>query len=414
MLSSGNTGSKGSFAAVHQNGYHKPKVQDLERSAAALEIPCRCPVATRKRQRQQHIRGNLCNNAGLTGVVNGLVPFDTNSSTPDVSVACDSDVVSICTPLNETSDQASVSESSDCSSLPTKDEIVVSLLSADLSEDSKNGSLSATENVHGSLPGAEKLVRCNWNKCGQSVETDDLLEHIHTCHVMSQVKPATNGTRADSDEQTFVCLWKGCKVYNRPSCLFTWLERHIVCHLGDKPHRCIVAGCGARFASQLMLERHVNAHFSGTCSTSLAASRPPRKGDTGSKSTKKRKLRSVRLCPVRADDYFDSKVMDLIQKQFITYAESPQAGSSISGNLIPFRFSVIARRTAVDGQSEVLVHWSPANVLPDEWLRESDITSLTTRELPLSCLPNDFICELFTLPKPGPSSLDGFHRHRRK
>jgi len=139
-------------------------------------------------------------------------------------------------------------------------------------------------------------VRCKWNKCGCEIASDMLLEHIRIKHVDTQVQ-LSDDNKVKAEEQSFVCLWSGCKVYNRPSCLLTWLERHIVSHLGDKPYCCIVAGCGARFASQVMLERHVNGHFSGTCSASLAVSRLLRKGDSVIKLTRKRKSRSVRPYP---------------------------------------------------------------------------------------------------------------------
>ena len=139
-------------------------------------------------------------------------------------------------------------------------------------------------------------VQCKWNKCGCEIASDMLLEHIRIKHVATQLKFSDDNV-VNAEEQSFVCLWNGCKVYNRPSCLLTWLERHIVSHLGDKPYCCIVAGCGARFASQAMLERHVNGHFSGTCSASLAVSRSLRKADGVIKLTKKRKPRSARPYP---------------------------------------------------------------------------------------------------------------------
>jgi len=141
-------------------------------------------------------------------------------------------------------------------------------------------------------------VQCKWNKCGCEIASDMLLEHIRIKHVATQSQ-FSDDNEVSAEEQSFVCLWNGCKVYNRPSCLLTWLERHIVSHLGDKPYCCIVAGCGARFASQAMLERHVNGHFSGTCSTSLAVSRSLRKADSISKLARKRKPRSSRPYPGR-------------------------------------------------------------------------------------------------------------------
>lgn len=39
--------------------------------------------------------------------------------------------------------------------------------------------------------------------------------------------------------QVFVCLWKGCKVYNTPSTSQSWLQRHMLTHSGDKPFKVI-------------------------------------------------------------------------------------------------------------------------------------------------------------------------------
>lgn len=139
-------------------------------------------------------------------------------------------------------------------------------------------------------------VRCKWYQCDCEIASDMLLEHIRIKHVATQLQFSDNH-EVNAEEQSFVCLWNGCKVYNRPSCLLTWLERHIVSHVGDKPYCCIVAGCGSRFASQVMLERHVNGHFSGTCSTALAVSRSLRKADSVIRLTRKRKPRSVRPYP---------------------------------------------------------------------------------------------------------------------
>jgi len=158
-----------------------------------------------------------------------------------------------------------------------------------------NGQQQCKSASASSLSSSSLSVQCKWNKCGCEIASDNLLEHIHIKHVAPQLR--YSGDDDNAEEQSFVCLWNGCKVYNRPSCLLTWLERHIVSHLGDKPYCCIVAGCGARFASQVMLERHVNAHFSGNCSTSLAFSRSLRKADSVCKLTRKRKPRTARPYP---------------------------------------------------------------------------------------------------------------------
>lgn len=49
--------------------------------------------------------------------------------------------------------------------------------------------------------------------------------------------------------QVFVCLWKGCKVYNRPSTSQSWLQRHMLTHSGDKPFKVVTPGAGATAAA---------------------------------------------------------------------------------------------------------------------------------------------------------------------
>lgn len=108
------------------------------------------------------------------------------------------------------------------------------------------GSPAGTEVVTPSKE-APAQVECQWKDCEEVVS--EIMDHIRACHVSSQ-----NGREN-------VCLWKGCKVYNKPSRSKSWLDQHILTHSGDKPFRCIVDGCGIRFTTQGGLERHVNSHF---------------------------------------------------------------------------------------------------------------------------------------------------------
>lgn len=66
----------------------------------------------------------------------------------------------------------------------------------------------------------------------------------------------------DQAEQKYVCLWKGCRVYGKPSFSKPWLERHALeMHSGPKPFKCIWEGCAQRFKNQSARERHVNSHL---------------------------------------------------------------------------------------------------------------------------------------------------------
>lgn len=165
----------------------------------------------------------------------------------------------------------------------------------------------------------------------------------------------------------FVCLWKGCKVYNTPSTSQSWLQRHMLSHSGDKPFKvwcpwlmwcsysthlgityraktprmsrgsllqfckkkklaiyysipsrhivcfffqCVVGGCNATFASQGGLARHVPTHFSSQNSSKLS-SQAKLKEESPSKAgiSKRRKLknkcrRSLRTYRCTSDLFF--------------------------------------------------------------------------------------------------------------
>lgn len=74
----------------------------------------------------------------------------------------------------------------------------------------------------------------------------------------SQVKHVNSQTYSE----TFVCLWADCKVFNKPSCSRSWLERHVLSHGGNKPLQCIVQKCRQRFSSQVTI-------FFFLCNTTL-------------------------------------------------------------------------------------------------------------------------------------------------
>ncbi|RXM95327.1 Zinc finger protein AEBP2 [Acipenser ruthenus] len=98
----------------------------------------------------------------------------------------------------------------------------------------------------------------------------------------------------------FVCLWKGCKVYNTPSTSQSWLQRHMLTHSGDKPFKCVVGGCNASFASQGGLARHVPTHFSQQ-NSSKVSSQPKVKEESPSKAclNKRKRLKNKRRRSLR-------------------------------------------------------------------------------------------------------------------
>lgn len=113
-------------------------------------------------------------------------------------------------------------------------------------------------------PGGKSLsYTCCWDNCQlQFPSSPDLAEHIRNTHVDGQRGGVSVPSTAhlggvykyqSHDRvcplQVFVCLWKGCKVYNTPSTSQSWLQRHMLTHSGDKPfkvRRFRVAPAGGR------------------------------------------------------------------------------------------------------------------------------------------------------------------------
>ena len=126
-------------------------------------------------------------------------------------------------------------------------------------------------------------IECQWKDCNIFVNNGEIMEHIRTCHVQSQ-----------KGKEKVVCLWTGCKVYNTPSSSKSWLDRHILFHSGDKPFRCIVAGCGARFTTQGGLERHVNSHFNAQEQSPNQKHSKHGREDTPTKLFKRKRLKQKR------------------------------------------------------------------------------------------------------------------------
>ena len=126
-------------------------------------------------------------------------------------------------------------------------------------------------------------IECQWKDCDIELKNDEIMDHIRTCHVNPQKK-----------NETVVCLWEGCKVYNKSSCSKSWLERHILTHSGDKPFRCIVEGCGARFTTQGGLERHVNSHFNAQEQSPNQKHSKHGREDTPTKLLKRKRIKQIR------------------------------------------------------------------------------------------------------------------------
>ncbi|KAM6985221.1 zinc finger protein AEBP2 isoform 2-T2 [Aplochiton taeniatus] len=227
---------------------------------------------------------------------------------------------------------------------------------------------------------------CCWDQCQLLFTTSpDLAEHIRGMHV--------DGQRGG----VFVCLWKGCKVYNTPSTSQSWLQRHMLSHSGDKPFKCVVGGCNATFASQGGLARHVPTHFSSQGSAKLSNQNkmkeesPSKAGLNKRKKLKNKRRRSLLCClpPARPHDFFDAQTMDAIRHRAICLNLATHIESLGNGHSVVFHSTVVARRKEDSGKVKVLLHWTPEDILPDVWVSESDRPQQKTKVVHLSQLPTD-------------------------
>ncbi|XP_060579776.1 zinc finger protein AEBP2-like isoform X2 [Ruditapes philippinarum] len=243
-------------------------------------------------------------------------------------------------------------------------------------------------------------IECQWKDCNIFVNNGEIMEHIRTCHVQSQ-----------KGKEKVVCLWTGCKVYNTPSSSKSWLDRHILFHSGDKPFRCIVAGCGARFTTQGGLERHVNSHFNAQEQSPNQKHSKHGREDTPTKLFKRKRLKQKRpAIKVKTEDYFDTGVMERLQQQLNVITERTQLDLNGSNNSVTFHSSVIARRKDDSGKAQFLLQWTPQNIIPDQWVSESQVQFLQTRSIPLNCLPRDRLVNLH----PSLYHEHRYRKHRRK
>ncbi|XP_061816620.1 zinc finger protein aebp2-like [Nerophis lumbriciformis] len=234
---------------------------------------------------------------------------------------------------------------------------------------------------HGTVPvNGKSSYTCCWDRCQLHFSNSpDLADHIRATHV--------DGQRGG----VFVCLWKGCKVYNTPSTSQSWLQRHMLTHSGDKPFKCVVGGCNATFASQGGLARHVPTHFSSQ-SSSKVSSHGKVKEESPSKAglNKRRKLKNKhRRSLPRPHDFFDAQTMDAIRHRAICLNLATHIESLGNGHSVVFHSTVMARRKEESGKVKVLLHWTPEDILPDVWVNESDRQQQKTKIVHLSKLPTD-------------------------
>lgn len=135
-------------------------------------------------------------------------------------------------------------------------------------------------------------VSCQWLECNTVLNARyELSEHVRTCHV----EPMTS-------HEVFVCLWRGCKVFNKPSLSHSWLSKHVNTHTGDKPFKCMISGCYLSFSSQEGLARHVPSHFKEPTQPKRNKS-----DDSPKKALKRNKIKLVQRRRPPVQGKFDSK-----------------------------------------------------------------------------------------------------------
>ncbi|KAL7883008.1 hypothetical protein SRHO_G00006660 [Serrasalmus rhombeus] len=128
-------------------------------------------------------------------------------------------------------EMSSSSDGEPLSRMDSEDSISSTLMDME-STASSGRSTPAMMNGHGGAAAQSakgSSYPCCWDQCPLLfTNSPDLAEHIRGVHV--------DGQRGG----VFVCLWKGCKVYNTPSTSQSWLQRHMLSHSGDKPFKCVV------------------------------------------------------------------------------------------------------------------------------------------------------------------------------
>ncbi|XP_062839235.1 zinc finger protein AEBP2 isoform X2 [Anolis carolinensis] len=258
--------------------------------------------------------------------------------------------------------EVSSSDGEPLSRMDSEDSISSTIMDVD-STISSGRSTPVMMNGQGVTASSAKSIayNCCWDQCHACFNSSpDLADHIRAIHV--------DGQRGG----VFVCLWKGCKVYNTPSTSQSWLQRHMLTHSGDKPFKCVVGGCNASFASQSGLARHVPTHFSQQ-NSSKVTNQPKAKEESPSKAgmNKRRKLKNKRRRSLpRPHDFFDAQTLDAIRHRAICFNLSAHIESLGKGHSVVFHSTVMAKRKEDSGKIKLLLHWTPEDItMPQKRLK---------------------------------------------
>ncbi|XP_053599753.1 zinc finger protein jing homolog isoform X2 [Plodia interpunctella] len=233
----------------------------------------------------------------------------------------------------------------------------------------KNLTKSDSDRRTSSTDTTSTVTLCQWENCKREFESDsDLLEHLQADHVETQ-----------AGKENYVCLWQKCKVRGKPSCSRLWLERHALSHGGNKPFKCIVDGCGRRFSTQILLERHVNNHFN---EVSPSAGSKSKSSDSANKLIRRngKKLRYRRQpWSARMFDFFDAGTMEglawrlSLSSRWRLAARCPLREARGRHALTLVAVLRAARYNAAERRREALVAYFPPHVIEDEWVPEKDV-----------------------------------------
>lgn len=125
------------------------------------------------------------------------------------------------------------------------------------------------------------VVECKWISCHvEAKNVVELSEHVRTAHVEPM-----------SSHDVYVCLWEGCKVFDKPSLSHSWLSKHVNAHTGVKPFKCMISECSMTFSSREGLARHVPSHFNDSKPTKRQKS----ENDSSPKKVMKKKKKKMRI-----------------------------------------------------------------------------------------------------------------------
>merc|ERR1719481_432637 len=141
-----------------------------------------------------------------------------------------------------------------------------------------------------------------------------------------------------------------------------------------------------------MLQRHVNSHFeessSGSHSTNTGQ---PKKSIEGAPARKRLKRAGVKLrfrelpFSARIFDYFDAGMMAGIRHQVSSMEAASTQSFNMKNDCIKFECKIVSVRTDLCGRKNLLIKWSPENLLPDEWVYEENLEK--SKIVKISSLP---------------------------